>query len=186
MIYNSAGHHNNDPGAVATHGGIKYQENKLMIEFRDLINKRLDAKGYKYIKDDDKETLSQYLGKIKPGSGSVICEGHLNSFTSSKATGIEVVIANNHSKEDKALAAMIATGLNRITGLALRNGNTGVITEKQSARGSLGIMKKPGIVILIEYGFISNPSDLKILLEEKVDICNFVADCLCIAEDWLS
>jgi N-acetylmuramoyl-L-alanine amidase len=186
MIYNSAGHHNKDSGAVATHGGIKYQENILMMEFRDLINKRIHEKGYKFIKDDDAETLFQYLNRIKPGSGSVICESHLNAFVTSKATGIEVVIANHASKEDKALATIIATGLHRITGLTLRNGGTGIITEGQSKRGSLGIMKKPGIVILIEYGFISNPNDLKILLEKKVEICNFVADCLCIADDWLS
>lgn len=186
MIYNSAGHHNNDSGAVAVHGGNKYQENKIMIIFRNLINKRLDEKGYKYINDDDNETLREYLNRIKPGTGSVIFEGHLNSFVSSSSTGIEVVIPDNASQAEYKIAGMIAVGLHKITGLALRNGGTGVITEKQSKRGSLGIMRKPGINILVEYGFISNPSDIKILLEKKEEICNFIADCLIIAEDWFS
>ena len=186
MIYNRAGHHNNDSGAVATHNGIKYQENIIMKEFRGLINNRLDSKGYKYINDNDNETLSQYLTRIKPGTGSVIFEGHLNAFVTSIATGIEIIIPTNHSQAEYKIASMMAQGLHKITGLALRNGGTGVITEGQSKRGSLAIMKKPGINILAEFGFISNSNDLKILQDKKVEICNFVGDCLILAEDWFS
>lgn len=186
MIYNSAGHHNKDSGAVGTYEGKPIQENKIMMEFRDGISARLTERGYKFITDNDNETLSQYLGRIKPGSGSVLCEGHLNAASSSKATGIEVIIPDNFDKYDKALASMIATGLHKITGLALRNGGTGVITEADSHRGKLGFLRKPGTNVLIEYGFISNPSDMKIIFEKKKEICNFVADCLIIAEDWLS
>ena len=186
MIFNSAGHHRKDSGAVATHRGVKYQENTLMMEFRDLINKRITERGYKFISDSDDETLSQYLNRIKPGTGSVIFEGHLNSATSNKATGIEIIIPNNASQAEVSIAGMLAQGLHRITGLPLRNGGTGVITETQSARGSLAIMRKPGINLLAEYGFINNFNDLSIIQEKKVEICNFVADTLIIAEDWFS
>jgi N-acetylmuramoyl-L-alanine amidase len=186
MIYNSAGHHNKDSGATATHGGIKYQENTLMMQMRDLINKRLDERGYKYINDNDNETLAQYLGRIKSGTGSVIFEGHLNSFVNSTATGIEIIIPDNASEAERRLASIMAIGLNKITGIVLRNNGTGVITEKQSKRGSLGIMRKPGINLLAEYGFISNPNDLRIILEKKTEIANFVADCLIIGEDWFT
>lgn len=186
MIYNSAGHHLKDTGAVATYEGKKIQENQIMMRFRDKISKRVISKGYKVIEDNDKETLSQYLNRIKPGTGSVIFEGHLNSFVNAKATGIEIVIPTEHTPAEYKLASMMAQGLHRITGLTLRNGGTGVITEKQSARGSLAIMRKPGINILAEYGFISNSSDMKIIFEKEDEICNFIGDCLILAEDWFS
>lgn len=186
MIYNSAGHHNNDSGAVATHDKVLYKENVIAMAFRNGISKRITSKGYKVIEDKDSETLSQYLARIKPGSGSVICETHMNAFSKASATGIEIVIPTNYSKEEYRLASLIAVGLNKITGLTLRNGGTGVITEAKSKRGSLGIMKKEGTVVLIELGFISNPNDVKVILAKKDEICNFVGDCLIIAEDWLS
>lgn len=185
MIYNSAGHHNTDSGAVATHNGVKYQENKLAIEFRNGISKRITGRKYKVIEDKDNETLSQYLTRIKPGTGSVLCESHFNSFDNKTATGIEVVIPDNYDKYDYQLASMIAVGLHKITGLPLRNNGTGVITETQSHRGKLGFLRKPGVNVLIEYGFISNPNDVKIILDNKQKIWDFVGDCLIIAEDWL-
>ena len=99
MIYNSAGHHLKDTGAVATHSGIVYKENELAMMFRNGITKHIRSKGYKVVEDNDKETLSQYLARIEPGSGSVTCEHHMNSFSSNTATGIEVVIGDNASKE---------------------------------------------------------------------------------------
>ena len=185
MIYNSAGHHNNDTGAVAKHNGVLYKENVIAISFRNGISKRILDKGYKVIEDKDNETLSDYLSRIKPGSGSVICETHMNAFNST-STGIEVIVPNNPSKYELNLASMLALGIHKITGLPLRNNGTGVITEKQSKRGSLGIMRKEGTVVLIELGFISNPNDVKIVLEKRDTICNFIGDCLIIAEDWLS
>lgn len=186
MIYNSAGHHLKDSGAVAVHGGIVYKENELAILFRDGISKRLTARGYKHIVDSDKETLPEYLNRIKPGSGSVLSEIHFNAFEKSSATGIEVIIPDSYDKYDLQLASMIALGLHKITGLTLRNGGTGVINETKSKRGKLGFLRKPGVNVLIELGFISNPSDVKILLANKEAICNMIADCLIIAEDWLT
>lgn len=185
MIFNSAGHHIADSGAVAMYEGKQIKENEIMMRFRDKINKRLKERGYKYINDTDNETLSQYLNRIKPGIGSVVGEGHLNASVNKSATGIEVVIPRNADTYEKQLASMIAVGLHKITGLPLRNGGTGVISEGSTARGSLGIMRKQGIIVLIEYGFISNPNDMKIIFSKEDEICKFVADCYILAEDWL-
>lgn len=186
MIYNSAGHYDKDSGAVATYKGQKIQENKIMMRFRDKISKRILSRGYKVIVDKDSESLSQYLGRIKPGNGSVIHEGHLNASSNPNATGIEVIVPAKPSKEELQLASMIAEGLHKITGLSLRNGGKGVITEKESARGSLGIMRKEGITVLTEFGFISNSSDMDIIFKKEDEICNFIGDCLIYAEDWIN
>lgn len=186
MIYLSAGHHNKDSGAVATHNNVVYKENAITISFRDGTNNHLKSKGIKAIIDNDSETLSAYLARIKPGSGSVVTEYHTNAFTNPKATGIELIIPNNYSKENYRLASLIAIGLHKITGLTLRNNGTGVITEAKSKRGSLGIMRKSGIVIIIELGFISNPNDVKVILAKRDEICKFVADSLILGDSWLS
>lgn len=185
MIFNSAGHHLKDSGAVATHRGVVYKENEMAIMFRNGSSSHIRSKGYKVIEDDDKETLSQYLARIQPGSGSVTCEHHMNSFSSNTATGIEVVIGDNASKETVKLAGLLAVGIHRITGIPLRNKGTGVIKESQTPRGRLGLMREGGIVVLIEYGFISNPKDVAALMNNKDAIFKFVGDTLILADTWL-
>ena len=185
MIYNSAGHGGNDSGAVAEHSGIIYKESEIAILLRDGINTHIQKKGKKVISDTNTESLAQYLARIKPGTGSVSCEGHMNAFTNKTATGIEVIIPTNYDANDYRLASMVALGLGKITGLPLRNGGKGVITEEKSKRGKLGFLRKPGINILIEYGFISNPNDVARVLNNKEKICAFIGDCLILADDWL-
>lgn len=186
MIYNSAGHHLKDSGAVATHNGKTYKENEVAILLRNSISRRLSSKGVYHIVDKDTETLAQYLNRIKPGSGSVLCEAHMNSFSKSTATGIEVIIPDAYDKYDMQAASIVALGLHKITGLPLRNNNTGVITESASKRGKLGFLRKPGINILIEYGFISNPNDLKAILDNIDKIGDFVGDSLILFDTWLT
>ena len=75
-----------DPGAVNKQ---KNKENLIAIEFRDLVCKELDKKGLKYIKDENDEKLSDYLKRIKTGSGSVVIEFHCDSAASSSVSGRE-------------------------------------------------------------------------------------------------
>ena len=182
MIYNSAGHNNNDSGAVATYKGKLLKESEVAIIIRDKINKRLTAKGYSFIQDKDTETLSVYLNRIKPGNGSVGCEHHLNASTNAKATGVEVVVKNNANPNSIALAKDLAKGISALTGIPLRNGN-GVITENDTHRGKLGLLHKEGTWVLIEYGFITNSNDMDKLYTNLDKVCSFVADTLIIYEN---
>ena len=161
MIFSSAGHGGSDPGAIAN----GYREADLTIEFRDLLNKELTELGAKFISDKDGETLGAYLGRIKTGDGSIIHEVHFNAATPA-ATGIEVVIPDRHTREEFNCAFELAAAIQKHTGLKLR-GDKGVITEGQTHRGKLGLMRPEGINLLTEMCFISNANDLKQYFQAK-------------------
>lgn len=160
MIFISAGHNSKsktirqDPGAV-NKNGIK--EGDLTIEFRDLVKKELDALNVKYISDSDEESLAAYLDRIQTGSGSVVVEYHFDAHDNPEATGCTGIVESDADRLDKAFAKE----LNDATANTLVIRNRGIITELDSHRGRLGLMKETGIICLQELGFISNPYDLE-------------------------
>lgn len=153
----SAGHNPKgikvDPGAVAN--GL--HEADLNIEFRDLVVNELNSLGVKVITDKDDERLSDYLKRIKTGNGSVVLEFHFDAAASPSATGTTSLYGNDADRLDIAFAQELVNITSKILGIK----NRGAISEAQSHRGSLGLMRKEGIVALLELGFISNPNDIK-------------------------
>lgn len=164
MLYISAGHHFNpngeDPGACAN----DVHEADLTADLRNLIALELCAQGASFILDKDSETLSQYIKRIKPGSGSVLCDIHFNASVNPNATGTEVLVKDSASITERKIAADLCRVLVETCGLV----NRGVKTESQSHRGRLGILHtKAGISVLIEVCFISNLSDLQLYRKNK-------------------
>lgn len=158
MKFISAGHcnvkgPNYDPGAVGN-GRIEAVET---ARIRNRVIDLLQGWGYKdIVRDDDDESLSQYLKRIKPGNASIVCEFHFNAASDPSATGVEVLIGNDADRLEKICAAEFAAE----TAKDLEIKNRGVKTEAQSHRGRLGLMREQGVVILVEVCFISNPSDM--------------------------
>lgn len=165
--YSSAGHHLKDSGAIGVNGR---KENQEAIAFRDLVNTELVRRGVTVVEDDDNETLGQYLGRINPEESDVVVEPHFNAFNG-KATGTEVLVADNANERSKAMAKELVDGVARI----LRIANRGVKTESQSARGKLALMRKKGAVALIEICFIDNPADMAAYDRNRVNLACFVA-----------
>lgn len=159
MVYLSAGHHTQaktirqDPGAVNKHG---VKEGDLTIELRNLIARELDLLGIKYITDSDNESLGQYLKRIGTGTGSVVLELHFDSALSPTATGCTGLIEGEADRLDRAFAKELTDANASILGIR----NRGVISETESHRGSLGLMREDGIICLQEICFISNDDDL--------------------------
>ena len=158
-MYISAGHNSKsknikqDPGAVNKQG---IKEGDLTIEFRDLVCKELDLLKVKDIKDSDEESLSQYLSRIKTGNASCIVEYHFDSASTESATGTTGLIEAEADKLDRAFAKELTDSVAKVLGIK----NRGVITEAESHRGRLGLMREEGIICLVELGFLSNPQDL--------------------------
>lgn len=148
----SAGHHQRDSGAVAN----GRQENLEAMKFRDIVIKLCKEAGVTVITDNDNETLGQYLERIKTGSASVVLEFHFDASTNVNATGTTCLVGNDADRLDKAFAKELVDTTARIVGIK----NRGVITEAQSHRGKLGLMREQGIVALLELCFISNPNDM--------------------------
>lgn len=175
MIYPSAGHNLSgpkvDPGAVAN----GYKEATLTAELRDLVIAALKDTKTPFICDKDSETLSQYISRIKPGQGSVVCDIHFNASESEKATGVEVIVKAGANEIEIELASEICSMITKFTGLV----NRGVKDEKQSHRGRLGILHTAaGISVLIEVCFISNKTDMMAYNKNKAEIAKGIASLL--------
>ncbi|GEM67552.1 hypothetical protein SMI01S_11580 [Sphingobacterium mizutaii NBRC 14946 = DSM 11724] len=167
ISYSSAGHHLKDSGAIGVNGR---KENLETISFREMVNQGLKNQGKTVVQDNDNETLSQYLGRINPTDKDVVVEPHFNAFNG-KATGVEVLIADDANDRSKAMAKELVDGYSKIMGIA----NRGVKRESQSARGRLGLMRKKGAVALIEICFIDNSNDMAAYDRNKVNLACFTA-----------
>lgn len=170
VIFPSAGHHNADPGAV--YNGRKEAEE--MKCFRDLVIAELQAKGHKPIADRDDETASQHQSRIKPGNGSVVAEFHLDAVPSPTATGTTAVVKRNPTPLSMQMGQELVNTTARILGIR----NRGVITEDKTNRGRIGIVNKPGTAVLLELGFLSNPSDMAAFDANKVALAKAIAEIL--------
>jgi len=161
MKFVSAGHCNVQgpnyaPGAVGVNGRKEADET---VKMRNAVVGRLKGMGYTdIIQDADGETLAQYLFRIKTSTGSMVCEFHFNAGPPG-ATGVEVIVEEDADKMDISCAKEIADMISKATGLKKR-GKDGVISEKDSHRGRLGLMREEGIVVLVELAFISNADDM--------------------------
>lgn len=157
MVFISAGH--NPKGIKVDSGAIGngYHEANLTVEFRDLVIKQCLKLGLKVIQDKDDERLGTYLERIKTGNGSVVVEFHFDAAASSSATGTTALIEEEADRLDKAFAKELVDLTANILGIK----NRGVLTEAQSHRGKLGLMREEGIICLLELCFISNPTDVR-------------------------
>lgn len=171
-IFISSGHHKNDPGAVAN-GTTEAAE---MMQLRDLVHDALKRKmiGVKVIKDNDSETLSQYLNRIQTGAGSVVIEFHMDAAGNDTATGCTAIIPDDYDPLDKSFA----TDIVNVTAAALGIRNRGVILEKNTHRGRLGLMREQGTVCLLEVCFLTNANDLQAYRNGRLRLADAIADVL--------
>lgn len=163
MVFISAGHNPKgvrvDPGAVAN--GL--HEANIAVEFRDLVVTQCLNLGVKVIQDKDDERLGDYLERIKTGNGSVVLEFHCDAAASSTATGTTALIEAEADRLDKMFAKEIVDATSSILGIR----NRGVITETQSHRKSLALMREEGIVCLLELFFLTNKKDIEAYNQHK-------------------
>lgn len=168
----SAGHNPKgikvDPGAVAN--GL--HEADLTVEFRNLVVAELLKRSVTIITDKDDERLGDYLTRIKTGSGSVVLEFHFDAAATPTATGTTALFGADADRLDIAFSKELVNTTAEVLGIK----NRGALSEKDSHRGSLGLMREQGIVSLLEICFISNKDDIKSYNENKIELAVKVAD----------
>lgn len=163
MIYISAGHNSQsknikqDPGAV----GNGFKEGDLTIDFRNRVAYELKKLNAKFITDSDEESLAMYLNRIQTGNGSVVVEYHFDAAAPPApgklpATGTTGLIEGEADNNDRAFAKELTDTVAAVLGIR----NRGVISETESHRGRLGLMREEGVICLVELAFISNKDDL--------------------------
>lgn len=145
-----------DPGAV----GNGYNEADLT---RKINAKIIAATGVRDTTDNVATTvngnINNIAANINKGPDGWALSSHLNSFKEPTATGVEVLYG---SKDSAAMAAKVSAAIAKVLGIADRGAKDG--TWLGIANGS-GPGKK---VLLIEWGFVSNPNDMK-ALNAKMD-----------------
>lgn len=161
-----AGHGGKDEGASS--GKIK--ESKLNLILVKKLEKELISRGATvYLTREDDNDLStttinrkrsdlyrraQYINKISP---DIYISLHLNSSPSPSWRGLQIFYTNNN-KENKEIALSLTNYLKE------KLSNTRE-AKKDSTYYMYKHIKSPGV--LIEAGFISNPSDNYLLRDEK-------------------
>lgn len=166
MIFLSAGHSNNDPGAVAN--GVK--EADIVLEARNIVRHKLEAIGLQISSDGSGKENQPLAQAVKMISGSKLAiEFHCNAATNQQAGGVECISLPNLRKE----AQQIASSISQVMGIKTR-GEGGWIDQSKSARGKLAFVNSGGIIV--ELFFISNPQELKTWQEKKWLICQSIAD----------
>ena len=173
IIILDAGHGGEDPGAVANNGVM---EKDLNLQLTLEIGKALEEKGYivVYTRTDDRllykeEENIKGIRKIsdlknrceiaKRYPDSIFVSIHMNSFGSSKYSGLQVYYSNSNSKSQQ-LADLIQNKVIK----DLQASNTRVIKPGTD----MYILENiTNTAVLIECGFITNSEELKKLSEKE-------------------
>lgn len=170
-VFISAGHSNSDPGAVATHGGVRYTEEQIVREFRNDLVRLLRERGMTVRTDGEGQTnrtLNEAVASARQNRDLDI-EFHLNSFGNPSATGVECISLPDKRSQSQRISTTIAN----ILGLPLR-GQGGWIDQSKSARGRLAFVEAGGIIV--ELFFLSNPNDLQRFQQRRGDLIAAVAN----------
>lgn len=156
---NARGHKNQDSGAVGINGRWEADE---AVKVKNRVIAILESKGYNVITDNPTESLREYLARIKPGPASVVVEFHFDAAANPKATGCSVLVGDDSSKNSQNMARELSETISKALGIKLRDGGDGdgILFEKDSHRGRLGLMREAGTVALVEVCFITNPDDM--------------------------
>lgn len=151
VIYDMAGHNNNDPGADGVNGRLEANET---MQFRNILTAKIRPQ-YKVIEDKDPESLQQMYNRLKPGNGSVCVEWHFNKFNGT-ATGTEAFVDSDATALSRKMASEIVACISATLSIT----NRGVKDPSESKRGRLLMPRMRGTTCLVELCFIDNPKDM--------------------------
>lgn len=163
----TAGHSNNDPGAVngADHEAI------FVTKVRNAVAFALREKGFTVLTDGIGDVNEPLASAIKLVKGSAVAiELHLNAAAVKSATGIETISL----PKDKQLAQDLSAAVSKVFGFKLRGDGKGWIDQSQSHRGKLGYISAGGLIV--ELGFISNNADLQVMKDNYWKAARAMAD----------
>ena len=167
-----AGHGLPDGGAIGISGSIEQEINlKIALKLQevleakdiDVIMTRTNENGLwkeesESIRHKKVEDMNNRLNIMKKSDANLFVSIHMNSFPNHTASGLRIFYAPNH-EEIKPLAENIQVRIRDIT-----NAKINIV---KSADKSLFLMKNPPIpAILVECGFLSNPTEEKKLQED--------------------
>ena len=128
-----------DPGASATHNGIRYVEGNLNLQIAVKLKAQLEAMGIEVymtrydgliIDKDSTESLKKRVKVANEMDADLFVSIHHNSFTSSSANGFEVYYSTGTPVSDNMIARSLITEDGRDLTLERKSYRTRNIEEK--------------------------------------------------------
>jgi len=156
-LFLSAGH-SNTPGRDQGAPGVKETEGVITARIRRKMVLRLRSRGYIVYSDGDDSVTKQtvnYIRSLLLPNNALLLDIHCNSVDNPKVSRTEVVIPDKHSRFEMLAAQRLLHVSSKAT--TIPKGR--VILEGQTYRKKLLWMTMDAETILLELGFISNPSD---------------------------
>lgn len=182
-----AGHGNRDPGAVAVHGGQRYEEKVLAWDLATLIRDCQDelAGGPNllkvYVVPHIVTTCIPWPTRMR-NRVAVARENQATHFLSihwnaalGSASGCETWIRGKEAERHTDYATRMAAAVSEV----LRIRNRGVKDDRTNRHGGLGILKghlATTKACLLETGFITHHRDVRAYLEKRMEVAQAIVD----------
>lgn len=162
-----AGHGGKDPGAIGARSKEKDNVLKIALKLKPL----LESYGHKVIltrANDVYPTLTERTNMANRVNADYFVSLHNNSATSTQATGFETFIYNgNVSNKTKELQNAIHNAISKKIG----------IKDRGKKRANFAVLRQTKMpAVLIEYAFIRNLNDEKILIEQVDNLAQWTCD----------
>lgn len=162
----SAGHSNQDPGAVAN----GTTEAAIVTELRNIVTAKLKERGFTVKNDGEKTENKPLVEAIKiQKTTDLDIEFHCNASSNASARGVESI----GLPKDKELCQKLSKAIANVLITAVR-GDGGYIDQSKSARGKLGFVSNGGIIV--ELFFLSNKLELDSYNAKKWLVASAIAD----------
>ena len=161
-VYVDAGHGGRDSGAVAN--GLYEKNLTLDIARRveaDLRRHGVDVKMART--GDDDKTLQQRTYEANAWGADAYVSIHINAAASAQANGFEVWHSIRPESKSRDLAGLIAEELDRLTPLANRGTKSKANIAGRDYYHVIRETRMPAVIV--EAGFVTNPSDAAYLKE---------------------
>ena len=160
-----------DQGAFATHAGITYSETDLNMKIGAYLKGYLQDKGYKVImtrESSDRdycskdESLAKRVEIANNSNADAFVSIHQNSFTSQTASGVETYYCNDGSSRVNMSKKLAESTVNKLAA------NTSFKNRGPKTANFVVIKNTKMPAILVECGFISNPSEAASLANDII------------------
>ena len=161
-IFINAGHGGKDSGAVSKNGFLEKDATKSVASF---LVQMLIQKGYDVEYFQQKESVNEIVEAEKRSKSGLFISLHCNSVNNDKANGVEVLYYPT-SGTGKALAEIMSDCISEYMELKNRGAKP---------RNDLRVLSgTQAPAILIELGFLSNPEEEKLLLDEPYSFASAI------------
>lgn len=161
-IFINAGHGGTDPGACSKEG---IKESEVAASIALAVVNRLKLNGYPVEYFQQKENHFEIASEENKSGATCFISIHCNAHTSESANGIEVLYCKGSEKGER-LAQIMKEELCYFTRLASRG------IKPREDLTVLNRTKAPAI--LIELGFLSNPNDLRKIVQTPEAFVNAI------------